>query len=64
MADLKEMMTEKARNKEVAKEKKFAKTMATITCLFFVTYFPIFLLKSVIKKYLIKVDHLFILFII
>ena len=49
MADLKEMMTEKARNKEVAKEKKFAKTMATITCLFFVTYFPIFLLKSVNK---------------
>ena len=48
LTELKSMMTEKEMRKEVRKEKQFAKTMATITCLFFLTYFPIFLLKSVI----------------
>ena len=42
------MMTEKEMRKEVRKEKQFAKTMVTITCLFFLTYFPVFLLKAVI----------------
>ena len=48
LTELKSMMTEKEMRKEVRKEKQFAKTMATITCLFFLTYFPVFLLKAVI----------------
>ena len=60
MTELRTTLTEKQVKKEVTKEKKFAKTMAAITCLFFVTYCPVAALKNVIMKaifVIISVHH-------
>jgi len=46
MTELRATLSEKQVKKEVTKEKKFAKTMAAITCLFFITYCPVAVLKS------------------
>ena len=45
---------DKEEKKQMSKEKKFAKTMISITCLFFVTYFPVMVVKAVIKKSILQ----------
>ena len=52
MTELRTSLSEKQVKKQVTKEKKFGKTMAAITCLFFITYCPVAVLKSVIIKIL------------